>query len=515
VSVNTDSPTWSERRLHDPVTALPHAAGRARGRNDRAPGGASGHAPGARRTRVMVGVLALGGFVGALTHTLVLPLLPILPETLGTSPAATSWVATVTLLAGAVTNPVVGRLGDMFGKRRMLIVSLVMLVVGSLVGAVAGSLTVLLVARVLQGMGIGVIPLGVSILRDELPADKVGGGIALVSATLGIGSGMGLPLAGVMTDSLGWHSPFWMLAGAATIVLVLVLTCVDESPVRSPARFDLVGAAGLTVTLVAMLLVINRGTDWGWTSVTTIGLATMSLVVGAGWTGWERRRTAPLVDLAVTLRRPVLLTNAAGLFAGFAMFSQFLCNLTLITMPASTGYGFGKSILVAGVTQLPGAVVMVLLSPVSARLSAARGPRLTLTVGAVLLSAGYAVRLVLNSELWHLTAGAVVVYAGIGLAYGAFPALIMANVPVSETAAANAANALARVVGSTIGSAVTSAVLAGSTVIVAGEAYPSEGAFVTVNAVAGVAAAGAALIANRIPEGGGDHDAAEPGAMAA
>lgn len=452
------------------------------------------------RSRVVVGVLALGGFVGALTHTLVLPLLPMLPETLDTTAAATSWVATVTLLAGAVTNPVVGRLGDMFGKRRMLIVSLVMLIAGSLVGAVAGSLAVLLVARTLQGMGIGVIPLGISILRDVLPEDKVGGGIALVSATLGIGSGMGLPLAGVVTDSLGWHSPFWMLTGAATVVLVLVLVFVEESPVRSPARFDLLGAAGLTVTLVALLLVINRGNDWGWTSAMALTLIATSVVVGAGWTRWERRRTAPLVDLAVTLRRPVLLTNVAGLLAGFAMFSQFLCNLTLITMPTSTGIGFGRSILVAGVTQMPGAVTMVLLSPVSARLSAAKGPRLTLTLGALLLAAGYGVRLVLHTELWHLTAGAVVVYAGIGLAYGAFPALIMANVPVSETAAANAASALARVVGSTIGSAVTSAVLAASTIVVAGETYPSSGAFMTVNAIAGLAAAVAALIAHRIPD---------------
>lgn len=451
-----------------------------------------------RRPRLVVGVLAGCGFAASLTHTLVLPLLPVLPDMLGASTAATSWVATVTLLAGAVANPVVGRLGDMYGKRRMLIVSLVTLLAGSLVGAVADSLAVLLVGRTLQGLAVGVIPLGISILRDVLPPARVGAGIALVSATLGLGGGMGLPLSGVVADTLGWHALFWSLAAVSALALVLVIAVVDESPVRSPARFDAVGAGGLTVVLVALLLVISQGADWGWTAVPTLSLGLTAAGVGAAWVRWERGREAPLVDLAVTLRRPVLLTNLAALATGFAMFGQFLATLTVVTMPAGAG-GFGRSILAAGLCQLPGSLTMALVSPVSARLSAARGPRFTLVLGALLVAAGYGTRIVAHTELWHLALGAVVIYSGIGLAYGALPALVMANVPVTETAAANAANALSRVVGVTIGSAAASAVLVAVSTTVGGDPYPTAAAFRAIDVMGGLAALAAAVLARTIP----------------
>ena len=451
------------------------------------------------RSWLVVGVLAFGGFVASLTHTLVLPLLPLLPEMLGSSASATSWVATVTLLAGAVANPVLGRLGDMYGKRRMLVVCLGLLLSGSLVGATADTLAALLVGRALQGMAVGVIPLGMSILRDELPPAKVGTGVALVSATLGIGSGMGLPLSGLISDSLGWHALFWILVGASALALVLVLTLVPESPVRTPTRFDLVGAAGLALALIALLLVISKGTDWGWTGRPTVALALVAAGAGTAWFRWERGRPAPLVNLTVTLRRPVLATNAASVLTGFAMFGMFIGNLTVITLPAATGVGFGRSTLVAGVCQLPGALVMVAASPLSARISAAHGARVTLVVGALLVAGGYVVRTALHTELWHLALAAMVTNAGFTLAYGAFPALIMANVPVTETAAANAVNALARVIGNTVASAAAGAVLAAVVAPLGGREYPTATAFLIVNLMGGLAALAAAALARAIP----------------
>jgi MFS family permease len=457
-----------------------------------------GRRPTSSRPALAIGVLALGGFAVALTHTLVLPVLPVLPELLGSSPNATSWVATVTLLAGAVANPVVGRLGDMYGKRRMLLVSLSLLTAGSLVGALAQTLTLLLVGRALQGMAIGVIPLGISILRDELPADKVGGGIALVSATLGLGGGMGLPLSGLVADSLGWHALFWILVAVSLVAWLLVAVVVPESPVRTPDRFDVVGAIGLSVVLLGLLVVVSKGSDWGWTaplSLTTLGAA---VVVGRAWVRWERRHPSPVVDLATTLRRPVLLTNVASVLIGFAMFCQFITTIEIVTLPAVTGHGFGRSILVAGLCQLPGSLVMIATSPISAQLSDARGPRVTLLTGTVMIAVGYLTRLALHTELWHLSATAMIIYSGIGLAYGALPALIMANVPVSETAAANAANALSRLVGAAVGSAAASAVLVSLTMSVGGETYPSASAFVVISALGAAAALGAADLARRI-----------------
>jgi MFS family permease len=451
------------------------------------------------RPLLAIAVLAFCGFVVSVTHTVVVPLLPRIPELLDTSVTAASWVLTITLLAGAIANPVIGRLGDMYGKRRMLLVSLTLLVAGSAVAALAPSLPLLLVGRALQGLSIGAIPLGISILRDELPADKMGAGIALVSATLGLGGGVGLPMSGLLADSVGWQALFWIVAVAGLAGAVLVAVLVPESPVRAPAPFDFIGAAALSITLLGLLLFTSKGADWGWGQPLTIVTLTVALVVGYWWVRWERQRAHPVVDLATTLRRPVLLTNIAGVLVGFAMFAQFIATIDLVTLPASTGHGFGESILVAGLVQLPGALMMMATSPLSSRLSAARGPRATLVVGSLLITAGYVFRMVAHGELWQLSLAGVVVFSGIGLAYGALPALIMANVPVSETAAANAVNALARLVGASVGSAATSAVLVSVSFTVAGNTYPSAAAFFILYVVGTAAALIAAAVARTIP----------------
>jgi MFS family permease len=451
------------------------------------------------RPLLVIAVLAYCGFVVSVTHTLVLPLLPRIPELLGTSVTAASWVATITLLAGAVANPVVGRLADMYGKRRMLLASLAILVAGSAIGALAPSLPVLLVGRTLQGLAIGVIPLGISILRDELPPERVGTGIALVSVTLGLGGGVGLPMSGLVADSLGWHALFWIVFACGLAGLVLVTKLVPESPVRAPAPFDVAGAFGLSVALLGFLLFISKGADWGWTGPATITALTTGVVVGHWWVRWERKRPHPVVDLTTTLRRPVLLTNIASVLVGFAMFFQFIATVELVTLPTVTGHGLGGSILVAGFVQLPSALVMMATSPVCAWLSSVRNPRFTLALACLVIAAGYVVRTVAHAELWQIALAGLVIGAGIGLAYGAMPALIMANVPVSETAAANAANAVFRLVGSAVGSAAASAILVSFTITAAGGTYPSATAFSIIHVVGMASALIAAIIVRTIP----------------
>jgi MFS family permease len=448
---------------------------------------------------VATAVLAYCGFVVSVTHTLVLPLLPRIPELLNASVTAASWLATITLLAGAVANPVVGRLADMYGKRRMLVACLTLLVAGSAIGALAPSLPVLLVGRALQGMAIGVVPLGISILRDELPPERVGTGIALVSATLGLGGGVGLPMSGLMVDSLGWHALFWMVCAGGLAGLVLVVMLVPESPVRAPAPFDVAGAIGLSIALLGFLLFISKGADWGWTGTPTLAALATGVVVGHGWVRWERGRSHPVVDLATALRRPVLLTNLASVLVGFVMFFQFIATVDLVTLPVVTGHGLGGSILVAGVVQLPSALVMMATSPVCAWLSAVRNPRFTLALACLVIAAGYGVRVLAHAELWQIALASLVIGAGIGLAFGAMPALIMANVPVSETATANAANAVFRLVGAAVGSAAASAILVSFTVTVAGGTYPSATAFSVIHVGGMAASLIAAMIARTIP----------------
>ncbi|MET9230216.1 MFS transporter [Lentzea sp. NPDC003310] len=408
------------------------------------------------RPNLVVAVLALGGIVVSLMQTLVIPLLPRFPQLLGSSPGDTTWVITSTLLASAVATPVIGRLGDMYGKRRMLLISLLMVVAGSVIAALSYSLAPLIVGRVVQGMAVGVIPLGISIMRDELPRERLAGATALMSASLGVGGALGLPAAALLVEQSDWHMLFWTSAGAGIVALAAVLVWVPESPVRSGGRFDFPGALGLSVALICLLLGVSKASVWSGGAVT--GLFVVSALVLGLWGWWELRSPQPLVDLRTTARRQVLLTNIASVSFAFALFAQSLVLPQVLQLPVSA-HGLGQSLLVTGLVLVPSGLVMMATAPVSARISNARGPRVTLILGALVVAFGYAAGVFMLTEIWQLVVVSAVIGAGIGLGYGAMPALIMGAVPTSETAAANSLNTLMRAIGTSVSSAVAGVVL--------------------------------------------------------
>jgi MFS family permease len=455
------------------------------------------------RANVVVAVLALAGVTVSLMQTLVIPLIPALPRLLHASAADATWAITATLLAGAVATPTMGRLGDMYGKRRMLLISLGALVAGSAIGALSDSLVPMVAGRTLQGLAAGVIPLGISIMRDELPAERLGSATALMSASLGVGGALGLPAAALLAENTDWHVLFWTAAGLGLVVTGLVVALVPESPVRTGGRFDVPGAAGLSIALVCLLLAISKGADWGWGSAATLGLLAGAVVVLLLWGRWELRTAQPLVDLRTTARRQVLLTNIASAVFGFAMFAMSLVLPQLLQLPSATGYGLGKSMLVVGLVMAPSGLVMMALAPVSARITATRGPKTTLMLGAVVVAAGYALGIVLMSATWHLVLVSSVIGGGIGLAYGAMPALVMGAVPVSETAAANSLNTLMRSIGTSVSSATAGLVLARLTIEFGPVTLPSQNGFRLVlgmgSAAALVALAVAAFLPRRPP----------------
>ncbi|GAA1023884.1 hypothetical protein Aple_008940 [Acrocarpospora pleiomorpha] len=458
-------------------------------------------ADGPSRSGAFVIVLAFAGIVVAVMQTLVIPLIPEFPKLLGAAAADATWAITATLLAGSVATPVMGRLGDMHGKRRMLLISLILLVAGSVTCALSDSLIPMVVGRALQGLAAGVIPLGISIMRDELPADRLGSATALMGASLGVGGAMGLPGAALIAENADWHALFWTSGGLGVVAAVLVLTFVPRSAVRSGGRFDLVGAAGLSAALVCLLLVISKGADWGWSDALTIGLFAAAVVVLLLWGWWELRTREPMVDLRTSARRQVLFTNLASLMLGFSMFAMSLVLPQLLQLPVATGYGLGQSMLTVGLVMAPFGLVMMVLAPLSARLSAAKGPKVTLMIGAVIVAAGYGLNIALMSEVWHLVLVSCVIGAGIGFAYASMPALVMGAVPVSETAAANSLNTLMRAVGTTIASAAAGVVLAQMTTTFGSVALPSEDGFRVVMVVGSGAALLAFLLAACLPGG--------------
>ncbi|PZG18153.1 MFS transporter [Nonomuraea aridisoli] len=452
-----------------------------------------------RRSNIAIGALAFCGMVVAVMFTLMVPIIPELPRLLSAPAEDASWAITATLLSSAVFTPVSGRLGDMYGKRRMILISLSLMVAGSAICVVSSSLPLVVLGRALQGCAVGVIPLGISIMRDLLPAERLGSAMALMSATMGAGGAAGLPLGALVAQYADWHMLFLVSAGMGVVGLALTLTVVPDSRVRAGGRFDILGAAGLSAGLVCFLLPISKGSGWGWTSPLTLGLFAASAVILLVWGFVQLRIADPLVDLRTTARSQVLITNLTSIAFGFSMFGMSLVFPLVLQAPADTGYGLGLSLFEAGLCMAVGGALMIVLSPVSARITGAYGPKVTLMIGALLMLAGYGSALFLMDEIWHVVLAATIVSSGAGLGYAAMPASIMGAVPTSETAAANGINALMRAIGTSTASAVISAVLAAATVQRGASALPSQNGLQLALIITAASATAAMIIAAVLP----------------
>ncbi|MFJ8195854.1 MFS transporter [Streptomyces sp. NPDC096152] len=425
----------------------------------------------------LVPVLAFAGIVVAVMQTLLVPVIKDLPQLLDTAPSNATWVLTSTLLSGAVATPIMGRLGDLYGKRRMLIASLAVMVVGALVSAFTSTLLPMIVGRTLQGFAMGAIPLGIGLMRDMLPRERLGSAMALMSSSIGVGGGLALPAAALVAQHANWHALFYGAAGLGVLSIVLTLLVVPESPMRARGSFDLLGALGLSAGLVLLLLPVTKGSDWGWSSGRTLGMFAAALAVLLLWGVLELRLKAPLVDLRTTARREVLLTNLASIMVGVSFYVVSLVLPQLLQLPEATGYGLGRSMVEAGLCVAPLGLTMMFTAPLYARLSTRYGPKLTLILGLLVIAAGYGGGLGLMDAAWQTVVTSVVLGAGIGLAYSSLPALIVGAVPASETGAANGLNTLMRSIGTSVSSAVIGMVLANTAHPVGGVAVPTMHGF--------------------------------------
>ncbi|WP_404434850.1 MFS transporter [Microbacterium lacus] len=447
----------------------------------------------------IIAVLATAGLCSSFMFTLMVPIQSKLPELLDASREDTAWVVTSTLLAAAVITPISGRLGDMYGKRRIVLVLTAVMVVGSIIAALSPGIIGVIVGRTLQGAIVGVVPLGISIMRDVLHEDRVDSAIAFMSATLGVGGALGLPISALVTERSDWHVLFWMAAGLGVVVFALVIWIVPVSVLRTAGRFDYVGAVGLAIGLIGILLAISRGNEWGWGSPLILGLGLGGLAVLLIWGWYELRIAEPLLDLRVAARPAVLLTNIASIAMGFSLFASNVVYPQLLELPVASGAGFGLSLLAASLVVMPSGLVMMVLSPVAGRIAKRTGPKLLLLLGAISLIAAYGFSLLFASEVWHILVANILIGAGIGFGYASMPMLIMRSVPQSETGASNGLNALFRSLGTSTAAAVIGAVLASYTVEFEGMPVPTPQGFTLSLILGGGAAIIALVVALFIP----------------
>jgi predicted MFS family arabinose efflux permease len=349
------------------------------------------------------------------------------------------------------------------------------------------------------GLSTAVIPLGISLLSTMLPPRRVASGIALVSAMLGIGGALGVPLAAWIGEHADYHVLFWITVVGGALSVAGTWLLLTEPPGRATGRLDLPGTVVLAAALVCLLLPLSEASAWGWGSASTIGLLVAAAVLLGGFVAWERRSPSPLIDVVVNARPGLLLTNIASMCVGFALFATLLGTSSYVEAPVATGYGFGSSVLVGGLCLLPSGIAMLLLSPVSAAVTNRVGPKVTLALGAAIVAVGFLARIWLDAHFWEILVGTSIAGAGTGIAYAAMPSLIGRAAPRAELAAANGLNTLCRAVGSSLASAIGGTLFASQVVFVAGSAFPSHGAYRILFAMCAGAAILGALIAVTVP----------------
>jgi EmrB/QacA subfamily drug resistance transporter len=438
-------------------------------------------------------VLLLAGISFALSQTLVIPALPDIAQNVDASPAAASWILSGFLLSASIATPIVGKLGDVFGKGRVLTLVLMLFSLGGVVCALGNSIGVLIAGRVIQGVAGGVFPLAFGIIRDTFPPERMATGLGLVSAIIGIGAGIGLPLSGVIADNLGVPWLFWISLIALPAALA-AHRLIPPSPEARRVRIDWAGAALLSGALGAVLLGVTKANDWGWGSPSTLGLFAAGVVLLGIFVQVEARIDDPMIDLGVLRERAVATTNLTGLLVGFAMFSSFLLIPQFAQAPESTGYGFGDTVTQAGFLLVPAALAQLLGGPLAGGLGARIGFRTTLAIGAGFATGAFIFMALLHSHPWHFVVAAVMLGVGISFAFASMANLIVGVVPQSEVGIATGINTIMRTVGGAFGAAVATAILTGHTIGSTG--IPSEGAYTAafvMSAVGGVLAIAAAL----------------------
>ena len=412
---------------------------------------------------LILAVLSLAGLAYAVLSSAVIPALATLQHDLHTTETGAAWLITGFLVSASVGTAIIGRLGDMYGKERLLLYTLLVLAAGTLLAAIAQSLAVLIVARVIQGVGGGIFPLAFSIARDEFPPDKVAGSIGLMSSILGVGGGIGLVVGALILEHLGWHWLFWIPLAVTLLAAFFTWRYIPESPVRAPGRVNWAAAALMSIGISAVLIAVAQTTVWGWGGTKTIGLFAIGAVFIVLWIVVEVHSREPLVDMAMMRIKGVWTTNLAAFLLGAGMYSSFIVLPQFAQLPKSTGFGFGASVVVASLYLLPSALTMGLLGTAAGAVSRRFGSKRALVAGTAVTAMSFLYAAVQHRHPFQMLITAFLLGVGIGLAFAALGNLIVQAVPPTQTGVASGMNTVMRTLGGALGGQISATFIADNT----------------------------------------------------
>ena len=400
---------------------------------------------------VILAVLSLAGLAYAVLSSAVIPALPTIQHDLHTTETGVAWLLTGYLLSASVATAIIGRLGDMYGKERLLLWTLIVLAAGTLLAAVSNSLPVLILARVIQGTGGGIFPLAFAIARDEFPADRVAGSIGLMSSILGVGAGIGIVAGGVIVEHLNWQWLFWIPLVPAVIAAVCTWRFIPESPIRVPGRVNWLAALLMSGAMCCMLIAISETTTWGWGSPETLVLLAAGLLICFAWVHVEIRSREPLIDMTMMRIRGVWTTNLVAFLLGAGMYSSFIVFPQFAQLSTSTGFGFGASVVVSGLYLLPAALGMAVVGTAAGRVARRFGSKFALVVGTGVTAVAFGWLALAHAHPYDMLISATLLGVGMGLAFAALGNLIVQAVPPQQTGVASGMNTVMRTLGGALG----------------------------------------------------------------
>ncbi|MGA2013224.1 MAG: MFS transporter [Solirubrobacteraceae bacterium] len=441
---------------------------------------------------LILAVTALAGLAYAMLSSAVIPALSSLEHSLHTNETGVTWLLTGYLLSASVGTSIIGRLGDMYGKERLLVITLLLLAAGTLVSALAGSLGPMIVGRVIQGAGGGIFPLAFGIVRDEFPRERVPGSIGMLSSILGVGGGIGIILGGLIIEHLDYHWLFWIPLVVELVAAVCTWRFIPESPVRVPGRVNWVAAALMSGGFICVLVAISETITWGWGSAKTLGLLAAGVLGCAAWIAVEVRSSEPLIDMTMMRIRGVWTTNLVAFLLGAGMYASFLIFPQFAELPKSTGFGFGASVVTAGLYLLPAALLMTLLGTVAGRVAHRFGSRAAVIVGSAVTAVSFGFLAVAHAHPYDMLISAALLGIGIGLAFSALGNLIVQAVTPQQTGVATGMNTVMRTLGGALGGQIVATFLADNvshglpTVTGFTRSFVLEAAFLAIAVLAGL-----------------------------
>ena len=442
-------------------------------------------------------LLAAGAAAISMTQSLLNPVLSTLQRELNTSPNAVSWVLIAFLLSGAVATPILGRVGDMIGKLRTLLLALSAMIAGNLLSGFAPNIETLILGRALQGLGMAAFPLSFGIIRDQFPTDRMASAVGTMSSVIAVGGGFGAVLAGPIVSLLGWRWLFWLPTMALVVVALLARRFIAESTSRTGGRVNWLAASLLGGWLVTLLLPLSQGTQWGWNAPLTMALLAAAAVLILVWVVVETRSANPLIDMRLMRQPAVWTTNLVALLFGATMFSVWAFVPQLIQAPASAGYGFGASVSQAGWIILPMLVTMALAGMLCGPLLRWLSFKSLLSIGSALVALSCAGFAFLHHDIWQLLVCSAVFGLGLGFAYSTMTNIIVRSVPATQTGTATGMNANIRTIGGAMGMAIMTAIVTSHR---GADGFPEEQGFTTGFAVFAVVAVIALLVTRLLPE---------------